>query len=437
MSTEIPHADSTWFREARFGMFIHWGIMAATGRGCLIQEQERIPPAEYERKYFRHFNPDRYDPAGWARRARRAGMKYVTIVAKHHDGFCLWDTAHNEFKATNAPCGRDLLAPMVEAFRAEGLRIGLYYSLIDWHDPDFTVDMKHPLRADPAERAQNPQRDMDRFRRKMRGELTELMTRFGPVDIVWFDWSYPGPDGKGREDWDSEALCRIIKEHQPQALVTNRYDFAEGADFETPEQWQPTEPLRDQEGRAVLFEACQTFSGSLAWSYAREDDDWKPVDLLLRMLIETVSSGGNMLLNVAPTARGKFDPRTCRYLDTIGEWMELHGRSIYGCGPAPAGIEPPQNCFLTYHPATHRLYIHLCAWPHKHVYLHGMSGHLAYAQFLHDGAEVLTHTRPARDAVMNAETDAQARVEDVTFTLPSKRPDVAVPVIEIFLGEDT
>ena len=192
-----------WWREARFGMFIHWGLYALPARHEWVRTRERIPEAQYQ-KYFEHFNPDLYNPRDWARMAKQAGMKYVVLTAKHHEGFCLFDSQFTDYKSTNTPCGRDLFKEYVEAFRAEGLKVGFYYSLIDWHHPDYTVDRIHPLRpldkkdfTDENFAQLNAGRDMAKYRQYMKNQVCELLSNYGEISIVWFDYSFPGKFGKG------------------------------------------------------------------------------------------------------------------------------------------------------------------------------------------------------------------------------------------------
>ena len=167
--------DATWFRHDRFGMFIHWGLYALPARHEWIKNREEIPEAKYD-KYFEHFDPDLYDPREWARQAKAAGMKYVVLTTKRHEGFCMWDSQYTDYKCTNTPAGRDLVREYVDAFRAEGLHIGFYYSLLDWHHPDFTIDMYHPRRDDPDAYEQNQGRDMRKYAEYMRNQVTELLT---------------------------------------------------------------------------------------------------------------------------------------------------------------------------------------------------------------------------------------------------------------------
>src|SRR5919204_845419 len=220
--------DSAWFVQARFGLFVHWGIYALPARHEWVKSRERLDDAHYDR-YFRRFDPDLYDPASWARDARAAGMRYAVLTTKHHDGFCLWDSRLTDYKATNTPAGRDLVREFVDAFRAEGLRIGFYHSLIDWHHPEFPVDIFHPQRDEPAAREQSQRRDMQTYTTYLHGQVRELLTDYGRIDVMWLDFSYPersyqGMAGKGRNDWQSESLVAMIRQLQPHILIDNRAD---------------------------------------------------------------------------------------------------------------------------------------------------------------------------------------------------------------------
>ena len=423
MQVRQSPGDTGWFVHDRFGLFIHWGLYALPARHEWVMQKEETAPEQYER-YFDYFDPDLYDPTQWAEVAAAAGMKYCVVTSKHHEGFCLWDSALTDYKAPNSPAGRDLLRPLVEAFRAEGLRVGLYHSLIDWHHPQFVIDDVHALRNHPQRTQLNQQRDQTQYVEYLHGQVRELLTDFGHLDILWCDFSYP-ERGKGRADWDSPRLYRMIRELQPHVMLNDRMDLDDGWDVRTPEQWQPQSWIT-VDGQPVVWEACQTFSGS--WGYHRDEASWKSVDQLVRMLVDTVSKGGNLLLNVGPTGRGELDRRALERLRGMGEWMRRHSRSIYGCTQAPAEFAVPADCRLTYHPEQRRLYVHLFAWPFRHLHLPGYAGKIAYAQLLNDASEVS----------MQAVSEHQQRVEgvpadSVVLELPVLQPDTPVPVIELFL----
>lgn len=432
--TRNTPGDTAWFRHDRFGMFIHWGLYALPARHEWIKTREKIPEAQYDR-YFRHFDPDLYDAREWARQAKAAGMKYAVFTTKHHEGFCMWDTQYTDYKCTNTPAGRDLVREYVDAFRAEGLRIGFYYSLIDWHHPEFPIDINHPRRDDPDAFEQSRGRDMRKYAQYMRDQVTELLTNYGRIDIMWYDFSYPDDNGtgdkawmkgKGAADWEAEALIALTRRLQPGIIIDNRTGLDQ--DIWTPEQFQPDAWVRHPEtGELVTWEACHTFSGS--WGYYRDEQTWKSPEMLVRMLVSTVALGGNLLMNVGPTARGCFDGRAERALKVYADWMKFNARSIYGCTMAEPGLVAPPDCRYTQSEDGRRLYLHLFAYPFAHVLLRGLAGKVEYAQFLHDGSE-LRFTDGSFDhyGVALPEHD-----DMLVLYLPPVKPDVLVPVVELFL----
>ena len=232
--------------------------------------------------------------------------------------------------------------------------------------------------------------------------------------------------GKGREEWDSEALLAMVRELQPGIVVNDRLEIP--GDFITPEQYQPAGPML-VDNRPVAWEACQTLNGS--WGYDRDNLNFKSVDLLIRMLVDGVSKGGNLLLNVGPTGRGNFDPRATESLQGIGVWMQLHGRSIYGAGPS--GFIPPADARYTQR--GNRLYVHLFAWPFEFVHLPGLEGKVEYAQLLNDASEVFLQVNdPLREGQAHNTLPGAQPAGTLTLKLPVRRPDVAVPVLELFLA---
>jgi alpha-L-fucosidase len=417
-----------WWVNDRFGMFIHWGLYALPARHEWMKNYERLTDEEYQ-KYFENFNPDLYNPHEWAKMAKAAGMKYAVITTKHHDGFCLFDSKFTNYKVTNTPAGKDLLKEWVDAFRAEGLKIGFYYSLIDWHHPDFTVDMNHPLRTDDkVKRAElNKNRDMSKYREYLHNQVRELLSNYGKVDLLWLDFSYPGENGKGHQDWDSEKLIKMVRQLQPGILVNDRLDLKEyedGWDFTTPEQYKVSK-WPEVNGKKVYWETCQTFSGS--WGYYRDEHTWKDTKQLLVLLIESVSKGGNLLMNVGPTARGAFDERAQKALVNMGNWMKYNNRSIYGCTAAPEEFKAPENSLLTYNPKTNRLYIHLLDYPLQNFNLPEYAGKIKYAQFLHDASEIKITARYGH-GMKEGENPT-----DINLSLPVIKPNVEIPVIELLL----
>jgi len=417
--------DTSWFQRDRFGLFIHWGLYALPARHEWVKQIEQIPDEVYDR-YFRHFDPDLYDPSIWAEAASGAGMRYFVITTKHHEGFCLWDSGLTDYKATNTPCGRDLIAPMVEAFRGREMKVGFYHSLIDWHHPDFVIDDVHAMRNHPDRAKLNESRNQSHYADYLHGQVRELLTKYGKVDVLFYDFSYP--PHKGRKDWDSEMLLKMTRELQPGIVVNDRLDLMDvegGWDVKTPEQFMPRDWVC-VDGQPVVWETCQTFSGS--WGYHRDEATWKSVEQLVQMLIGCVSRGGNLLLNVGPTGRGEFDERALDRLAGMGEWMKRHSRSIHGCTQAPKEFRCPEDCRLTYNPETKRLYVHVLTWPFVQVHLDALAGKVEYAQLLNDASEV----RMSEPAGHQTELGGFAS-DTLTLQLPVVKPNVTVPVVELFL----
>ena len=430
--TKKTLGDTEWFEHDRFGMFIHWGLYAMPARNEWIKHIECQTDEIYD-KYFKYFNPDMYDPKSWAKMAKEAGMKYAVLTTKHHEGFCMFDTKYTDYKCTNTPAGRDLVKEYVDAFRAEGIRIGFYYSLIDWHHPDFTVDPIHPRRNDKNAEELNEGRDMKRYAKYMRDQVEELLTNYGKIDILWFDFSYSNPNpqypnlkGKGKDDWEAEELIALARKLQPGIIIDNRTELEQ--DIWTPEQYQPLEWVKHNEtGELVTWEACQTFSGS--WGYHRDESTWKSPEMLINMLINTVCIGGNLLMNVGPTARGYLDYRAEKALGVYADWMKYNSRSIYGCTMAEPEFTAPRGTRLTQSVDGKRLYIHLVEYPYEFLEFRGLADKIDYAQFLHDGSEVL-YTIGSIDHFSEARTQS---ADLVAFKIPIVKPNTIVPVIEVFL----
>jgi alpha-L-fucosidase len=428
--TETQKAERLkWWTDARFGMFIHWGSYAQAARHEWVKKRERIPDDEYQ-KYFEVFDPDLFDPSEWAKKAKAAGMKYAVITSKHHEGFCMFESAFTDYDVINTPYGKDIIKEWVDAFRTEGLGIGFYYSLIDWHHPEYTIDRVHPQSVTTqAEYDElNKDRDMAVYREYLKNQVREILTKYGKIDILWLDYSFPGQFGKGRDDWGSVELVKMVREIQPEIIINDRADLKDywgGWDFTTPEQYK-VESWPEIDGKKIPWETCQTFSGS--WGYYRDEHTWKDKKQLLVLLIESVSKGGNLLLNVGPTARGTFDHRADEALADMGEWMKFNSRSVYGCTQAPAEFEVPDNTILTYNPDTKRLYIHLLDYPLTNFRLPGYKGKVKYAQFLHDASELLITSPYGHHMQGSISTE-----NDLNLRLPVNKPHVEIPVIELIL----
>ena len=382
-----------WFVQARFGMFIHWGLYAVPARGEWVRSNERMPEEKYM-PFFREFDPSAADPKAWVQAAKEAGMGYVILTAKHHDGFCLFDSELTDFKSTNTPMGRDIVREFLEAGREAGLKVGLYYSLIDWHHPDFPHygDRYHPMRSDPA--ASNEERDFERYLAYMHGQVKELCTRYGRLDVLWFDFSYDQLRG---EAWRANELADMVRTLQPRILLNNRLEvsgegfgsLAQGepapchGDFVSPERMVPPEGLFDPQGRPLYWETCTTMNHS--WGYCAGDPWYKPAPLLLKKLVECVSKGGNFLLNVGPDGNGRIPRQAMDTLKYLGQWMQINGESIRGCGPS--GMEKPEWGRITRRENV--LYLHIYENALGPLPLYGIPAEKIRAmRLLQDGREI-------------------------------------------------
>ncbi|MBM6615450.1 alpha-L-fucosidase [Desemzia sp. RIT804] len=418
-----------WFLHDRFGMFIHFGLFSLAARHEWLMTTEQISPEDYQ-KYFEHFNPELIDMKTLAKTAKETGMKYAVLTTKHHEGFALWDTDYSDYKITNTQFKRDLVQEFIEAFRAEGIKIGLYHSLIDWHHEDFTIDGLHPQRDDEEYRKSNNTRKMEAYLDYLKNQVTELLTNYGKVDYFWFDFSYGHRDwewskGKGKNEWKSEEILDLVTKLQPDILVNDRLDL--GLGVVTPEQYQPEKPLV-KDGQPVIWEACQAMKPT--WGYDRDAKDWKSSEVLLKMLIETVSNNGNFLLNVGPNAKGELDKREESRLNDIGDWMKRNSKSLYGAGQSPFTV--PKDCRYT-QVGSNKLYLHIYSWPLRHIHLQGLAGRVQYAQFLHDHSQVFFREFDPEEVITSTETHIDE--DSVVLELPIEKPEVLVPVVEIFLKD--
>lgn len=294
---ESPAARTAWFSQARYGMFVHWGPYSVAGRGEWVMNRERIPRHEYARKYVDRFLAEKYDPRGWAELARSAGMGYVVLTARHHDGFALWDTATTDFSAARMGPRRDLVAPFVQAVREAGLKVGLYLSAADWTHPDYPGAFCRDWPTGwPDEAARK------RFVAYYQAQIEELLTRYGKIDVLWYDGCIPQP-------LEGEAANRRARQLQPDILINERNGPL--YDFRCSEQ-----TLTAKEGP---WEACMTLNGN--WGFHAGDSEWKSPRDVVRMLVSTTAKAGNLLLNVGPRADGSVPEESVRILRQAGEWL--------------------------------------------------------------------------------------------------------------------
>ena len=340
-----PHLR--WFDEARFGMFVHFGLYALLGRGEWVMYNEEIPRAEYE-KLMSRFNPARFDADEWVGLAARSGARYITVTAKHHDGFCMFDSHHTDYKITNTPFGRDLIGELIGACQRTGMKIILYYSQPDWHHPNFVhkpgafKDLQHPPVTDEP--------DWPRFQEYIENQVLELVTRYGRIDGIWFDGSH-----KSERDWRGRRLYRLIKQHQPWAVVNDRARYG---DFFTPERSLPNDLT------GFLFEACESvLTGS--WGYSKGSPLFNAPHLI-ESLVRMAAAGGNYLLNVGPAPDGTVPRDQAARMEAIGAWLEGNGESIYGTCECKIDTGSPHVLAIR---AGGDVYLHMLRWPLKNQML--------------------------------------------------------------------
>jgi alpha-L-fucosidase len=345
-----------WWHEARFGMFIHWGLYSVLGRHEWAMEEEGIPVAEYQLLANR-FTPQPNAARAWARLAKQAGQKYMVMTTKHHEGFCHFNTQYTDYCAPKQACGRDLVKEFVEAVRGEGLRVGFYHSLMDWHHPDGA----RCLHDEAARR---------RFVDYVHGEIRELMTNYGKIDVLWYDVDWP----LDAAHWESEKMNKMVFELQPDIIVNNRNGLP--GDFSTPEQ----EINAAQGGRA--WESCMTMNDS--WGYQAADDAWKTPKQIVRNLALCARDGGNYLLNIGPRADGSIPEDSMRILTAVGHWLERNGQTVYQTEPCRVHASE----FAGFTRKGNTLYMHVHFWPGETVSLGGLVNKVVSAKLFATGQPV-------------------------------------------------
>lgn len=379
--SEIPE-KWRWFPEARFGMFIHWGPYAVQGRGEQVLFREHLDQQEYGEAACR-WNPEQFDARKWAAAARAAGMRYAVLTTRHHDGYCLWDSQETDYTSAAQAPRRDFVREYVDAFRDAGLRVGLYYSLADWRIPAYWEGPAH----DPEGWAA--------FRDYVHAQVRELLSHYGRIDVIWFDGAWP----HSATEWRSAELVEMMRALQPEIMINNRLgtvDEGDGVsgggvieavghsarlgDFGTPEHHITAEAGR-------LWESCQVTTWRL-WGYTL-GERWRPADLLLDMLVESASKGGNLLMNVGPQPDGQLPPEFRERMDAVGEWLAVHGEAIYD-------TEPGDVCeFITRGRQTVRgnnLYLVIRFWDGRDILrLVGLATPVRRATLLTTGAELPFH----------------------------------------------
>lgn len=349
----VPEDQRTqWFEDARFGIFIHWGGYSVIGRDEWAREMFHIPQAEYD-TYALRLNPVHYDPVAWVKLAKNAGARYMVITSKHHEGFSMFRTRQSDYGIAKTPYAGDPLKMLADAARRNDMRLGFYYSIMDWHHPDYA-----PKRAwEPVNPDVHPDLDryIDNFAKK---QIQELLTGYGDVAVMWFDgqWEHSSAE------MHSDEIYETIRSLQPNALINDRLFHGPSqhhGDFGTPEQFVPATGMTDAAGKPMLWEACATINTS-SWGYNKYETEFKTSRDLIRMLIEVVSKGGNLLLNVGPTPDGRIQDEFVTRLNAMGDWMKQNGAAIYGTKASPF---PRLPFFGRATQKGNLVYLHVFQWP--------------------------------------------------------------------------
>jgi alpha-L-fucosidase len=417
LAAESPSLDqrAQWFRHDRFGLFIHWGVYSIVGKGEWIRDTGKIPLADYD-KLPPQFNPEKFDAAQWVATARRAGQKYLVVTTKHHDGFCMFHTRCTDFNILNTPFKRDVIKELADACHRQGVHLGFYYSIMDWHHPDWLP--RRQWEKDRSTEGADPRRYIE----FMRNQIRELLTNYGTVNVLWFDGGW---ETKNTEDLARfKSIIDMARQLQPQILVNNRANI--GGDFDTPEQFVPATGIVDRQGRPALWEACITMTtghGSFAptawWGYDRYEKVFKPTDELVQKLIDIASKGGNLLLNIGPQPDGLIRPEENERLEGIGRWMARYGDSIYSTTASPFRLLP---FFGRVTQKGNKLFVHVFDWPHDHrLVLPGLRTEVVRAYPFGEPSSVLAVSR-------------LAGTSDVAIALPSQPLDSTASVIVVELA---
>jgi alpha-L-fucosidase len=344
-----------WWHEARFGMFIHWGLYSQLGRHEWVMENEGIPVAEYE-QLAKQFKPKPNAARDWARLAKQAGQKYMVMTTKHHEGFCHFDSKLTTYCAPKQGPGRDLVKEYVEAARAEGMRVGFYYSLMDWHHPD-------------GARCATDEAARRRFVDYIHGQIHELLSNYGKIDVLWYDVSWP-LDAAG---WESEKMNAMVFQLQPEIIVNNRNKL--DGDFSTPEQTITADNKH-------AWESCMTMNDS--WGYHRADDNWKSPKTVVRNLVTCAHDTGNYLLNIGPKPDGSIPEESVGILTKVGGWMQRNGPTIY----QSEKCQPRRSNYASFSRKGNTLFMHVHFWPGSTVALGGLRNKVRSAKLVASGRDV-------------------------------------------------
>ncbi|MEO8025473.1 MAG: alpha-L-fucosidase [Bryobacteraceae bacterium] len=415
----LPDAERTkWFREAKFGIFVHWGVYSVIGRHEWARNRFEIPQAEYD-KYARSFNPVKFDANAWMDLFKGAGARYVVITSKHHDGFSIYRSKVSNYDMEITPYKGDPLKMLAEAARKKDMRLGFYHSIMDWHHPDYIP------KRDWEKPGQPKGGDIDKYIVYMKSQLRELLTEYGDIATIWFDGEWEHTD----QEQHADEVFDMIRGLQPNTLINDRiYKRQPGnrADFGTPEQFVPSTGMRDPSGKPILWESCVTINMD-SWGYNKFETEFKTTRDLIRMLIEVVSKGGNLLLNVGPKPDGTIQPEFVTRLNAMGDWMRVNGESIYGTVASPFTRLP---FFGRATAKGNTVYLHVFQWPaNRELRLPGLKNTVTSAHLLADPSRNLSSRRDGEDLVISLPAEAPDEVASVVAVTLDGAPNVVPSAI--------
>lgn len=374
-----------WFQAAKFGLFVHWGLYSILGDGEWVMFNRRIPAADYE-KLASFFNPTAFDPKEWVSLVKQAGMRYLVITSRHHDGFSLFDSQATSYDVVEAtPFGRDILKMLAEECHRQGIKVGFYYSLVDWHHPDYA-----PRRASGEILRRGAQGDWSRYLEFMKIQLRELLTNYGEVLSIWLDGHWDA----GQADWHYEELYGLIHSLQPQTLIGNNHHLPPfpGEDFQMFEKDLPggrTQTFNlEQPVSNLPLEMCETINNS--WSFNINDRRYKSPEELIQLLVKAAGYDANLLLNVGPMPNGKIQPEFVERLLAVGKWLETNGETIYGTRGGP--LRPQPWGVTTQKKGT--VFLHLLNYPEEAILLPGWKQKVAAVTHRRSGQKISFRSLP-------------------------------------------
>ncbi|PID27696.1 MAG: hypothetical protein CSB55_07870 [Candidatus Cloacimonadota bacterium] len=393
--------SAQWFEEAKFGIFIHWGLYANIGYSEWNMDHFRIPPEEYS-EMAKEFNPQKFDPKEWAKLFKKSGAEYAVVVSKHHDGFCLYDTKFTDYNIMNTPFGKDAVRLLKEACEAEGLKFGIYYSVMDWHHPDYL-----PRRYWDKRSSENA--DLNRYKEFFKNQVREIITEYNPA-IIWFDGGWEGTF----DDVETAEITKMIYNLKPDILINNRLSNNAEGDFKTPEGFVPATGIRNEKGEKTVWETCSTMGD--CWGYNPYQTNFFSSRNLIRMLVEITSKGGNLLLNVGPTADGEIQPEFEDRLLKMGDWLKENGKAIYGCNENKFPVIPFFGTSVT---SENKIYLHVFLKDKDNKIKLPVINGISSVKFLNGNNE------------LNYKTEKGF----TTVFIPDELPDLNSSVIEISLSD--